>query len=154
MDSLVHASTNVINGLNWFAVHVIGQIPWEAIAASGILSGLLLIPQKLIKKAVDDAEKVAVLPFIKLNREQIMIVLVGLAGLTASAIHYLVSTPTANPSLVALQGLAVSFGTQPFYFLIVKPLSAYIAEQVTKAAAVDNDITSAKVPEGGLNSIQ
>jgi xanthosine utilization system XapX-like protein len=147
MEHLLSILQTAYDGLNWFALNVIAQVPWDAVAASGILSGLLLFPQKLIKKLVDDTQKV---PFIKLNREQFMICLVGLAGLAVSAVHYLLSVPTNNPSLVALQGLALSFGTQPFYFLAWKPFVKWFNAKVAQTIAANDIVTTAKVPEGGL----
>lgn len=132
-DQLVAAGNKAIDYLNYAATN----IPWAAIAASGILSGLLLGPQKLIKKYV-------------VHNEQVMIVLVGAAGLVVAGVHYLLTVPTTNPKFIALQGLALSFATQPFYFLLWKPAMAWFSGQLVKASTIDEQITSAKVPATGL----
>jgi hypothetical protein len=132
-DNLIAAGNKLIDWLNYAAVN----IPWEAVAASGVLSGLLLGPQKLVKKYVQ-------------HNEQVMIVLVGVSGIVVAGVHYLATAPTTNPKFIALQGLALSFLTQPFYFIVWKPLVKLLSDSFVQAAAVDEQVISAKVPAAGL----
>lgn len=122
MDFL-HYIKVAVDILNWIALNA----PWEAIIASGVLSGLLVGPQKLVKKLFE-------------HNEQVMILIVGCAGLLVAGGNYLLHTPTQEPTIVALQGLALAFGSQPFYFIIVKPLSkrasVWFAARVAEASLI------------------
>ena len=128
--------TIILNGLNFAAKNV----PWDAILASGILSPLLLIPKRVVKKYF-------------IHQEQVMIIVVGLAGLLVAAGNYLLHVPNQNPGIIAIQGAVLAFMTQPIYFIVVKPLcrkiSAIIAVEIAKAAAKD-EVHSAAVPPEGL----
>lgn len=122
--------------LNWLALNV----PWEAILALPVISAILLVPKRFVKR-------------VFVHSELIMILLVGVAGLVTSVGHYLSTTPELHPSIVALQGLAISFGTQPVYYALIKPLSrkagAWFVREISKASA-SIEARSAIVPEGGL----
>jgi len=128
--------TTILSILNYLARHV----PWDAILASGILAPLLLIPKRIVKKNF-------------IHNQQVMIIVVGIAGLLVAAGNYLMNTPTSNPSIIAIQGAAIAFMTQPIYFIVVKPLvrkiSAIIAVEIAKAS-VASEAQSAAVPAGGL----
>lgn len=117
---------SVANVLNYLAVHV----PWQAVAASGMLSPVLLG----IKK------------WFSVQSEKVMISLVMLSGMLLSGAHYLMTVPTHDPSIIAVQGAALAFLTQPFYFFIVKPVAASVSEQLAKAAAFDRQVKSAAEP--------
>jgi len=124
---------NIINFLNDVATNV----PWatigEVVAASGLLS-FILVP---LKKPVANWFK---------HNEQMMITLVGVGGVLIAAANYLLTTPTQNPSIIAMQGFVVAFGSQPFYFIIVKPLLRWITKQIAKGIALSNDVQSALLP--------
>lgn len=114
------------SGLNYLAVHV----PWSAVAASGALSPILLA----IKK------------WFSVQSEKVMISLVALSGMLVAGANYLLHVPTHDPTVIALQGAAIAFLTQPFYFFIVKPIAASVEEQLAKAAAFDRQVKSAAEP--------
>lgn len=117
---------SIADGLNYLAVHV----PWAAVAASGILSPILLFVKK----------------WFSVQSEKVMISLVALSGMLVAGASYLLHVPTHDPSIIALQGAAIAFMTQPFYFFIVKPLAASVSEQLSKAAAFDAQVKSAAEP--------
>ena len=126
MDLVVHIFNEVMTVLNWLSVN----IPWGAVLASGLLSGLLIGPQKLVKR------------WFKRN-EQVIITIIGIVGPTAvAAWTYLIHNYGTDPRIVVVQGLAVSFATQPFYFMFWKPYvigklipktAKWIAVQVAEA---------------------
>lgn len=128
----------IVNVLNWLATN----LPIEAIVASGLLSTALLGPQKLVKKWFD-------------HNEQVMILLVGVGGVLIAGANYLITTPSENPSIIALQGLALAFGSQPFYFIVVKPASRAIGAWVTARVAEAAELKLARqaaVPAGSVLS--
>lgn len=139
----MHLLHQIIDILNYAAVH----IPWDAVLASGVLSGVLIGPQRAIKKWFE-------------HNEQIMILTVAAAGLLVAGTHYLMTTPSANPSIIAVQGLVLAFMTQPFYFIVWKPLMRkigvsflpWLREQIKEAESL-NDVTSAVEPVGGLPAV-
>jgi hypothetical protein len=105
MDQVIHLFNEVMTVLNWLARNV----PWDAVAASGVLSGLLIGPQKIVKKWFE-------------HNEPIIIAVIGLVGpLVVASWTYLLHHYGTDPRIVVLQGLAVSFMTQPFYFVVWKP---------------------------------
>jgi len=114
------------NSLNYLAVHV----PWSAVAASGLLSPILLG----IKK------------WFSVQSEKVMISLVAVSGMLVAGANYLLHVPTHDPTIIAAQGAAIAFMTQPFYFFVVKPLAAAVGEQLAKAAAFDAQVKSAGQP--------
>lgn len=132
MHELLHLSHQVLDMLNYLATHV----PWDAVLASGVLSGLLVGPKKLVEK------------WFKHN-EQIMILVVGAAGLLVAGVNYLIHTPTQNPTIIAAQGLILAFMTQPFYFIVIKPVSrrlgVWFSAQLANASLL-NDARSVLQP--------
>lgn len=133
----MHYVDIAITILNWVATH----IPWDGLIASGLLSALLVGPQKVIKSWFTHNEPV-IIGFITVLGPVLML-----------AWSYLIHQYGTDPSIVALQGLALAFATQPFYFIMVKPLykklAAYIAARIAEAANL-NLVKSAKEPAGGL----
>jgi hypothetical protein len=109
---------------------VLANVPWSAVAASGLLSPVLLA----IKK------------WFSVQSERVMISLVALSGMLVAGGSYLLHVPTHDPTIIALQGAAIAFGTQPFYFFIVKPIAASVEEQLAKAAAFERNVKSAAEP--------
>lgn len=132
MDTVVHIFNEVMTILNWLAKN----IPWDAVVASGVLTGLLAGPQRLFKKWFD-------------NHEPIIITLIAVTGPTVvAAWTYILHHYGTDPRLVVLQGLAVSFMTQPFYFMVWKPfvvkklvpkVAKWIAAQVAEAEKLNSD---------------
>lgn len=113
---------------------------WELIISLPIVSAALLIPKKYIKKYFKHAEVA-------------MIILVTFSGQIASAISYLTSVPTDNPTVVALQGLAYSFGLVLSWFLTIKPVKAWTAKKLIEAKLLNQNLSEAKsaiVPPEGL----
>jgi hypothetical protein len=106
------------------------NIPWDVIAASGILSPVLL----LIKK------------WFSVQSEKVMITLVGVSGLIVAGLNYITTVPTHDPSIIAFQGAVVAFLTQPFYFYIVKPIATAVSEQLAKDAFFKSQVQSAAEP--------
>jgi hypothetical protein len=120
----------IVDVLNWIAIN----IPWEAVLASGALSTLLIGPQKLIKRWFE-------------HNEQVIITFIGIVGPTLMfTYNYLIHHYPTDPQIVALQGLALSFATQPFYFVMVKPISKIFAARVAKAIAYNEEKRSALAP--------
>jgi len=100
----------ILNILNYAAVHV----PWSAVAASGVLSPLL----------------VAVKKWFSVQSERVMITLVALSSGLVVAGNYLLHVPTHDPSIIAVQTAVVAFMTQPVYFFMVKPGLAAIQKRI------------------------
>lgn len=113
---------------------IAASIPWDAIIASGILSPLLLG----IKK------------WFSVQSEKVMITLVGTVAVLTAAGHYLLTVPTSDPSIIAVQGAVLAFMTQPIYFFIVKPVWKWFSEQLAAAAAYRAELQSATEPVGGI----
>lgn len=125
----MHPQT-ILDALNYAAAH----IPWSAIGASGVLSPLLLGLKK----------------WFSVQSERVMISLVALVALLTAGGHYLLTTPIQNPGVIAIQAAVLAFMTQPIYFFVVKPATAWFGEQLAKAAAFDAQVKSAIQPAGGL----
>lgn len=117
--------STLVNYLNDFA----NVIPWDAILASGILSPLM----------------VPVIKFVKAERDITKLLLVFLGGTGIAIGHYLLTTPTDNPSIVLMQGAVLTFMAQPFWHLLVKPGIAYVKSEVARAIA-DQEKKSAVLP--------
>lgn len=120
----------MVSEISTILTYLSTSIPWEAVAASGVLSPVLLA----IKK------------WFSVQSEKVMITLVLLAGMLTAAGHYLLNVPTNDPSIIAVQGAVLAFMTQPFYFFIVKPIANTVSEQIAKAQAFDRQIKSAIEP--------
>ena len=120
----------ILNVLNWTATNV----PWDLVIASGILSPLALA----IKK------------WFSVQSEKVMMTLVIVLGVVGSAITYLMSTPTSDPSIIAAHGLIVAALSQPFYYLCVKPATKWLSAELAKAAAFEAEVKSATIPAEGL----
>lgn len=133
---MTHNLQTVIDALNWTTVNV----PWAGIAASGALSAVLEAPKKLVQSWF-------------VHDKVVMVSLVGIGGILIAGSHYLLANPDYGWSLVFLQGLAIAFGTQPFYRVLVKPASvavgAWLLQQAQKAVEY-NDLKSAAVPAAGI----
>lgn len=97
---------HVMDLLNWIAVN----IPLQGIIASGVLSGVLIAPQKAFKKWFEHNE-IWIISLIAIVGPIIMIVW-----------NYLIHNYPTDPRIVALEGFSLSFATQPFYFAFWKPV--------------------------------
>lgn len=120
----------IINYANEFATNV----PWDAIVASGVLSPVILLLKKWLNIKDDK------------RREKVMISLVLTLSMLTAAGNYLLHVPSQDPSIIALQGAALAFMTQPVYFFIVKPAIAAFRREVEKAAQFNLDVRSAAEP--------
>ncbi len=124
----------VISILNTIATN----IPWDLVIASGILSPLLVI----IKK------------WMHIQSEKVMMSLVLLFGVLGAAATYLLTVETADPSIIAVQGLMIAAMSQPIFFILVKPAATWLSVEFAKARAWDAEVKSAAVPSGGLPTQQ
>jgi hypothetical protein len=131
-----HVLAEVTNFLNWLATN----LPISGIMASGALSAALVGPKQLVEKWF-------------VHYKAVMITLVGIGGILIAGVHYMVASPDYSWQIVYLQGLAIAFGTQPFYRILIKPgaaaLGAWLLKQAEKAAQL-NEAKTAKVPVSGL----
>jgi hypothetical protein len=120
---------SALNVMNDIARH----FPWEALAASGVISPLL----------------VGIKKWFSVQNEKVMISLVILISGLAVAGNYMLHVPTSDPYIIGIQTAVLAFMTQPIYFFIVKPAIAFFKNEVEKAAAL-NEVKSATVPKGGI----
>jgi len=98
--------------LQWLAANL------EIIGASGALSTLL----------------VGVKKWFSVQSDKVMISLLFLsAGLLAVG-HYLLTAPSDDPSIIALQGAAFAVLTQGVYHFAVKPARKWLQARVLEAA--------------------
>lgn len=116
--------------LNWLAVN----IPWELVIASGVLSPVVL----LVKK------------WLHLQSEKVMMTLVLVLSMLGSAVTYILSATSNDPTIIAVQGFIVAAMSQPVYYLIVKPFSLWFSGELAKARAFDAEVKSAAIPATGL----
>lgn len=110
--------------------YVSANIPWDAVAASGVLSPLL----------------VGVKRWFSVQSERIMISLVILFAMLAAAGNYLLNVPSQDPGVIAVQGAVLAFMTQPVYFFVVKPAYKWFSGQLAKAAAFDEQVKANTEP--------
>lgn len=110
------------------------NVPWDLVIASGVLSPVLVI----VKKWLD------------IQSEKVMMTLVLVFGMLGATATYLLTVETADPTIIAAQGLMVAAMSQPFYFLVIKPTFTWLSIEFAKARAWDAEVKSAAVPAGGL----
>jgi hypothetical protein len=118
-------------------VIVFAQVPsgfWQVLLASGVLSPFL--------KAVQH--------WWDIQSEKLMIGLVILFAFVAAGLHYLLTTPSGNPSIIAVQTALIGFTMQPIYFLAVKPLYRYLTDRFGAAKDILDELKTASVPAAGL----
>lgn len=124
----------VFDILNWIA----NNLSLLTVIAPAVLSGLYVAPQKVIKKW-----------FVK--NERVIITFIGTASVVIMfAWSYLIHNYSTVPQVVALQGLALAFSTQPFYFIMIKPLMARIAVYSAQRTELKASLESAFIPPEGL----
>lgn len=114
--------------------HIATMIPWDLVAASGILSPLALG----IKK------------WLSIQSERVMMTLVLVLSVVGATATYLMTVTTSDPSIIAVRGLMIAAMSQPFYYLIVKPSYTWLAAELAKARAFDAEVKSAAIPADGL----
>lgn len=128
---------DVINVLNWIALN----IPWEAIAATGVITALLEPIKKWVKK-------------IFVHYDWVMVLLAGLVSLVVVTVNYLLNDPTYAPKLVPVIAAAMAYGTQPFYKILFKPaltaLVGFVTKQVAEARLRSEAQRAAQVPANGI----
>ena len=131
---------SAINVLNWIAVNV----PWKEIFESGALTAavtVLLVPvYRIVKKYYD-------------HHKEVMVIAVGLTGLVASYVQAYLSANPSRLGYASIRGFAIAFGTQPFYKIVLKPLTSVIVSgvsaQIAKAKSL-SEAQSAAVPAEGI----
>lgn len=119
-----------IQTLNSVAV----MIPWDLVIASGVLSPVVL----LVKK------------WLHLQSEKVMMTLVLVLSTLGAAVSYVLTTTSADPSIIAAQSLMVAAMSQPVYYILVKPFSLWFSGELAKARAFDAEVKSAAIPASGL----
>ena len=123
---------NIISTLN----NIVSHIPWQAIAASGIISPLL----------------VGIRKWFNIKSKRVLIFLVSLMSAGAVTVNYLLRVPTSDPSILAIQASVVAFMTQPIYHFVVKPGFAWFADTIEAAALFKSEVRSAALPQSGVIS--
>jgi hypothetical protein len=126
MDSISQAATNI-----W---QLVQKIPPELIVASPVVSTAMGALIKWFDTQND---------FVKW-----LLVLVGSTLVAAG--HYLLTTPTADPTIVAVQAALISFGANGYYLALYKPLRSKFLEKVADAEKLNAETKSAIIPAGGL----
>ena len=110
--------------------YIITNIPVEGLIAAFTGSAVLTpITRKL--KAKSDLFKMT---------------LVWLTFAIGAGIYYLVHTPIQNPTIIAIQASVLYVTAQPIYMRLFKPLAVWFGEQLSKAAAFDEQVKAAKAP--------
>lgn len=133
------------DALNWLAV----TLPWDVIIESGALSGALAVllvgPYRIVKRYFE-------------HYKEVMTIVVGVGGVALTFGQYLLSTPQYAPQLAVLQGLAVAYGSQPFYKIVLKPLWMATTRAITKKVVEYNQALSqpqvALEPAGGIKGLE
>jgi hypothetical protein len=135
MEIVLHVFNQLMAALNWVAVNV----PWAAVVASGILPGLLMGPQRLFKR------------WFKNHEPWIVGFIAVLGPVIVATWSYILHHYGTDPRMALLQGLALSFSTQPFYFIVWKPwvigklwpmFANWIASQVQEAEHLNQEKAS------------
>jgi hypothetical protein len=132
--------SDLIGTANHIAQNLQG-LPWgdigSYVGASGILSVVLIKPYKWIKKYFD-------------HHKEVMTIVIGVGGILLAAAHYLLTTPTQEPNIIVMQGLVISFLSQPFYKIILKPLTGFLVAKIVEAETIKAQAQTAIVPASGL----
>lgn len=117
MDSFLQT---VLDILNWLGTN----IPWEALAASGLLTVFLQVPKQWVKRLYK-------------HYDWVMLALAFVGSLWLVTLEYLQDNPTIAPQLLVVHAAAMAYMTQPFYKLMVKPIStkfvSFLSAQVAEA---------------------
>jgi hypothetical protein len=130
----------ILNSLAITVSHISGMVPWDLVAASGVLSPVLLAVKQPLKKRIESDK----------TMEKVMMSLVIIFGIVVATLQYLVNVPTTDPSIIAVHGLLISAMSQPFYMILVKPFYRWLSGELAKAKAFDAEVKSAAIPATGL----
>jgi hypothetical protein len=88
---------------------------------------------------------------LKIQAAHHAFLLLSIVAMLAAAANYILHTPTANPSIIALQGSVLAFTAQPVYFILIKGLwQNVIQENIVEARKFNDMVKSAAVPADGL----
>ena len=115
----------ILNTLNYIATH----FPIEGLVATITGSAMLMPVTRKLKKQSD---------LFKMT-------VVWLTFAIGSGVYYLLKTPIENPTIIALQASTMFVVSQPIYMKLFKPLVVWFTEQLSKAAAFDEQVKAAKV---------
>jgi hypothetical protein len=105
--------------------------------ASGIISPLLL----------------GVKHWFDVQSEKAMLFMLIFVSFSTVAGGYLLSTPTSDPSIIALRTFVLGFTTQPIYFLLVKPSYKWLIQRLSEARALNAGAKAAALPPEGLPAV-
>ena len=83
---------------------------------------------------------------LKAKSDLFKMTLVWLTFAAGAGIHYLSTTPTQDPRIIAIQASLLYVTSQPLYVKLFKPLAVWFGEQMSKAAAFDEQVKAAKAP--------
>lgn len=83
---------------------------------------------------------------IKAQKGITKFVIVFVGATVGVVVHAFLATTTKDPNILAAQSAVVTFLSTPFYLLLVKPLSKWLGDQFSKAAAYDEQVKSAAEP--------
>jgi hypothetical protein len=127
----MHELLNTLNTLAQF-------IPFDDALYAPLLSVVLLITKKVAK----------------IKNGEVMVWLTVAGSVVFAAVAYIVSHPNENPQVAAMSAVVIAATSQPFYRLVLRPLSKAIGKvwlaQVNKAARLNSEVKSAAVPATGL----
>jgi hypothetical protein len=122
----------IVRVLNWIAIN----IPYEAILASGVLSGVV----QLVKDKLKHLFK---------HYNAAILVLISVSSVALVTMDYLLSDPTYAPKFVPIYAAAIAFGTQPAYRM-GKSIVGFFANQIAEANRRSEAQKSALEPLGGI----
>lgn len=99
--------------------------------------------------AVQSPALKAVKHWLDIQSEKVMIGLVLLVSFIAATGGYLLSTPSASPTIIALHTAVLGGLSTPFYVYIVKPLwSVFVSDP--RISQIESEVRSAAEPAGGV----
>ena len=153
MDVALHLLTTVLARI----AHLAGMVPngtWQAIGSAFILSPTFTGIKKWLE--IESTRRYVVHLFwikkleVRFTGEQIMFTVVMASSWAVAAVHYLLTTPTVNPGIIALQGSVVAFTTQSIYFFFFKPIWMKLGTLLSIRADQKANLQSAIIPASGL----
>lgn len=136
----LHTLNQLLNDLAVGITHVSAMIPWDLVAASGILSPLTLAIKQPLKKRIEEDK----------TMEKVMMTVILVLSTAAAAASYLLTVTTSDPSIIAVRGLMIAAMSQPWYYLCFKPAYRWFSGELAKARAFDAEVKSAAIPASGL----
>lgn len=127
-----HDALHIANTIAKVGQHVF-EVIIPYIAASGVISTLMVAPYKYIKRWFE-------------HHKTIMILLIGVVSLVVANVVYVFRTPSSDPGIAQLQGLTIAFVTQPIYLIVIKPLGEALRRRLLASAALEAEVKSATAP--------